>query len=151
METNERGKIVGAVTGLTAGLSPMHSITFIAAVGIAGLAAWIWMHGAGDPPPAFPLYGSIAASYAGGFLIGRVFRRIVKIAAIIAAIAIGALALLSRAHVETSKAKQAVETGSTWFQARASRVKDSLLHVLPSGFAGGAGVFAGARRRRIVG
>jgi len=35
---------------------------------------------------------SVAASYAGGFLIGRVFRRLIKTAAIVAAVLLGGLA-----------------------------------------------------------
>lgn len=84
----------------------------------------------------------------GGFLIGRVFRKVVKTAVILAVILLGGLALLNRLHIDTSKGTRAVEAGSTWVQDQAARAKDHLLHLLPSGGAAGVGVFAGARRRR---
>jgi hypothetical protein len=126
----------------------MNSLTFLVAFGVVGVAAWSWVHQPSDLRSSFPVYGTIAASYAGGFLIGRVFRRIVTIAAIIAALVIGGLTLLNRTHLDTSKAKEAVGTGATWFQDQAHRVKGLLLHVLPSGGAAAVGAFAGGRRRR---
>src|SRR5262249_13606934 len=96
---------------------------------------------------AFPLYGTIAASYAGGFLIGRLFWKVIKTAAIVAAIVLGGLALLNWAHVDTSKAKEVNKASSTWVRNHASRTKDYLLHFLPSGGAAGVGAFAGSRRR----
>jgi hypothetical protein len=151
MEANQRSRIAGGLAGFAAGLSPMNSFTFVLALAVTVLAGWGWLNHSGDPRPPFPLYGAIAASYAVGFLIGRVFRSVLKVAAIIAAILLGGLALLNRAHVETSQAKQAVQAGSTWLQAEASRAKACLLHFLPSAGAAGVGVFAGGRRRRVSG
>jgi hypothetical protein len=148
MDTNQRGRIAGGLAGLAAGLSPMNSRTFLLALGVTAVGAWVWFKQPGDPRPQFPWYGIIAASYAGGFLIGRVLWRAVKIAAIVAVLVLGGLALLSRAHVDTSKAQQTVKAGSTWVQDQASRAKDYLLHLLPSGSAAVVGVFAGGRGRR---
>jgi hypothetical protein len=125
----------------------MHSFTFLLAFGVAALAGWNWLKEPSEPRPPFPLYGIIAASYAAGFLIGRVFRKVVKTAALAAAIVLGGLAVLNRAHVDTSQAKQASEAGSTWVQSQARRAKDYLIHLLPSGAAASLGVFAGSRRR----
>jgi uncharacterized membrane protein (Fun14 family) len=80
-------------------------------------------------------------------MFGRVFRKVVKTAAILAALLLGGLALLNYARVDTTKAKEAVKAGSTWVQDQAGRAKDYLLRLLPSGAAAGAGVFVGARRR----
>jgi hypothetical protein len=126
----------------------MKSFTFVLAVGVTALAAWSWFSHSGDPQPPFPHYGMIAASYTGGFLIGRVFWNVVKTAAIIAALVLGGLALINRAHVDTSKVKQATEAGSAWVRKETGRAKHYLLHFLPSGGAAGVGVFVGSRRRR---
>jgi hypothetical protein len=151
MDTDQRGKILGGLTGLAAGLSPMKSVTFLLALGVAAVAAWVWFKQSGDPRPPFPRYGIIAVSYAGGFIIGRLFWKIVKTAAILAALVLGGLALLHYARVDDSKARQAVANGSTWVQDEVGRAKHYLLHLLPSGGAAGVGVFAGARRRRSSG
>src|SRR5262245_15660906 len=151
MNDKEKGGLLGGLAGFTAGLSPMNSFTFLLAVGVIAVAAWSWFKATGDPRPPFPTYGIIAGSYAGGFLIGRIFWRLVKTAAIVAAIVLGGLALLGRLNVDTSKARQVSEAGQTWVQKQASGAKDSLLHLLPSGAAAGVGVFAGGRRRRIDG
>src|SRR5688500_10918119 len=117
MIANERGKLMGGLAGVASGLSPMNSFTFIVALGISASAAWVWFKESGEVRRPFPIYGAIAASYAGGFLIGRVFRRIVKTAAIVAAIVLGGLMLLNYVRVDTSKARHAVEAGSTWVHA----------------------------------
>ena len=147
MNRDERGRIGSGLAGLVAGLNPMRSATFLLALSITAVAAWKWMNRASDPPTPFPFYGIIAASYAGGFLIGRVFWRIVKTAAIVAAIMLGGLAVFNRLHVNTTKAKEVTEEGSAWVRDEASRAKHYLVHLLPSGGAAAVGVFAGSRRR----
>ena len=111
------------------------------------MAAWKWFNRAGDPQPPFPHYGVIAASYAGGFLIGRLFWRVLKIAAIVAALVLGGLALFNWVHVDTSKVKEATESGARWVRNETSQTKHYLLHILPSGGAAGLGAFVGGRRR----
>jgi hypothetical protein len=148
MNNNPQGKVTAALAGLAGGLNPMKSITFLFALVLTALATWNWLNKSGEPRPSFPLYGTIAASYAGGFLIGRVFWKVVKTAAIIAAIVLGGLAVLNRAHVDTSKAREETEAGITWVRNEAKQAKHYLVHFLPSGGAGGVGVFAGGRRRR---
>jgi hypothetical protein len=147
MDNSQPKKSSGAFTNMAAGLNPMKSMSFLLALGVTALAAWKWFNRSGDPRPPFPLYGAIAASYAAGFLIGRLLWRVVKIAAILAALAIGGLTVLNRAHVDTSKAREATEAGSAWVRKEASRAKHYLLHFLPSGGGAGLGVFAGGRRR----
>ena len=147
MEQDERKSISAGILGVIAGLNPFTSVTFLIALAVLASAAWVWFRHSGEPGQTFPIYGAVAASYAGGFLIGRVFRRVLKIAAIIAAIVLGSLALLNRAHLDTSKAQQAVKASSTWLEENSARARDYLMHLLPSGVAGGAGVFFGGRRR----
>jgi hypothetical protein len=151
MDTDQRSGVLGGLAGLAAGLSPLKSFTFLLALGVAAVGTWLWFTQPGEPRPPFPRYGIIAVSYAGGFLIGRVFWKIVKTAALLAAIVLGGLAVFHYAHVDASKAKQAVSEGSSWVQDQSSRAKDYLLHLLPSGGAAGVGAFAGARRKRNAG
>jgi uncharacterized membrane protein (Fun14 family) len=148
MDTGRRNSIRGWVVDVVAGLNPMKSFTFILALGVAGIAAWAWFEHSGDPRPPFPHYGAIAASYAAGFIIGGVLWKIVKIAAVLAAIALGGLALLNHTGVDASKAKDAVTQSSKWVHQEAGSAKHYLLHLLPSGGAAGVGAFVGRRRRR---
>jgi hypothetical protein len=151
METGQRGKTLGALVGLVAGLNPAKSPTFLLAFGLSALAAWVWFRGSGEARRPFPVYGVIATSYAGGFLIGMIFRNMLKITAIVATMVLSGFALANCFGVDASKAKQAVAEGSTWAQEKAGRVKGYLMHLLPSGTAAGVGAFAGARRRRSGG
>jgi hypothetical protein len=147
MDNSQPSKVSRPLINLAAGLNPMKSISFLLALGLAALAAWTWFKRSGDPRPPFPIYGAIAASYAGGFLIGRLLWRFVKITAIVAALALGGLAVLNRAHVDSSRAREATESGSAWVRNEVSRAKHYLLHFLPSGCGAGLGAFAGGRRR----
>jgi len=147
LERSQQSERLGWPASLAAGLNPMKSLTFVLALGVTALAAWKWFNQSGDPRPPFPLYGAIAASYAGGFLIGRLFWKVLKTAAIVAALLLGGLAVLNRAHVDTSKAKQEAEAGSAWVRKEAGQARHYLLHFLPSGGGAGLGVFAGGRRR----
>lgn len=142
------GKMAGGLLGFLAGLNPMTSFTFVIALIVSGFAAWIWLRNGAEPHSPFPAYGAVAASYAGGFLIGRVFRRVLKTAALLGVVLLGLLGLLNHLHVDTSKAQQAVKAGSGWLQDRAGWASDYLMHFLPSGGAAGFGVFAGGRRRQ---
>jgi hypothetical protein len=147
MDNRPQSKLLAGLAGLAAELNPIKSFTSVLAIGVTALAAWIWVNRSGDPRPPFPFYGTIAASYAAGFLIGRLLWRVVKTAAIVSAILLGGLVLLNRVHLDTSKAKEATEAGSAWVRSQASRAKHFLLHFLPSGGGAGVGAVAGARRR----
>ena len=150
MNNTQQGRFKGALVSFVAGFNPMKSFTFLLALGLIALAALSWLKQTSDPQASFPLYGTIAGSYAGGFLAGRLLARLVKIAVVVAALVIGALVLLGRIHVDTSKAKEATEAGSTWVRNEASQAKHYLLHLLPSGSAAGVGAFAGGRRRTLA-
>jgi hypothetical protein len=148
MNNHQQGMVTRGLASVAAELNPLKSMTFLLALGLIAVAAYKWLREPEGSQSSFPFYGTIAGSYAGGFLIGRLFWRIVKTAAIVAAIVIGGLTVLNRVHVNTSKAKEAAEAGSTWVRNEASRAKHFLLHFLPSGVGAGLGVFAGSRRPR---
>lgn len=147
MDDSARGRLAGGVAGFLAGLNPLNSKTFILALVIAGFAAWRWQAHADDPQRVFPIYGVVAASYGGGYLIGRLFRRMLKLVAIAAALVISSLVVLKVVHVDTTKARESVTAGASWLQQQGERAQESLMHLLPSGTAAGFGAFAGGRRR----
>jgi hypothetical protein len=148
MNTDQQGKVTRELASLAAGLNPLKSPTFLLALLLIAVAGSNWLKHSGDPRPSFPLYGTIAVSYAGGFLLGRLLWRVLKTAAFVAAFALGGLTLLNRAHVDTSKARETAAQGSTWVRNEAGRAKHYLVQFLPSGGAASVGVFAGGRRGR---
>lgn len=147
MSNNQQRNLLGLLANLGGELNPLRSFTFPCALGITAFAAWAWLEKSAEPRPRFPWYGAMAVSYAGGFLIGRVFWKVLKTAAIVAAIVLGGLALLNRVDVDTSKAKEAAEADSAWVRKQASLAKHFLVHLLPSSLAAGVGAFTGGRRR----
>ena len=128
-------------------MNPMKSVTFVLALGVTVLAAWKLLKHSGDPWPAFPWYGMIAVSYAGGFLIGRVLGRALKTVAVVTAIVLGGLTLLRWTHVDTSKTAEQANAGVAWVRKEAKQLKHSLVHLLPCAGAATVGVFAGRRLR----
>jgi hypothetical protein len=145
-----RGSIATWLAGVTAGLNPFRSFTFVSATGLAALAAWVWLRrsSGSEGEAVFPFYGLIAASYAGGYLVGRAFRHVLRAIVSATAIVLSGVVLLQCVRMDTADAERAVESGSMWMRAKATRVKDYLLHLLPAGPAAGGGVFAGGRRWR---
>ena len=148
MEKHESKSIFSGLLGFAAGLNPFTSITFLLALLVTAFAAWVWFQHSGEASQSFPIYGTVGASYAGGYLIGRIFRRLLKIAVIAAAVVLGGFALINRMHLDTSKAEQAVKAGSAWLEDQSMRARNYLMDLLPSGAAGGFGAFAGARKGR---
>src|SRR6476646_2418339 len=89
MEKDEHKSIASGLIGVAAGLNPLTSVTFLLALLVLASAGWVWFKHSGEAVRSFPIYGTVAASYAGGFVTGRVFRRALKTAAIVAAIVLG--------------------------------------------------------------
>jgi hypothetical protein len=147
MKNGKQGEVSDALAGVAAEVNPLKSFTFLLALGVTVLAGWSWWNRSGEPRPPFPWYGTIAVSYAAGFMIGRLFWRVVKTAALVAAVVLGGLALLSRMHVDTSKARAEAKADAAWVRSEAKQAKHYLVHLLPSGAAAAVGVFAGGRRR----
>ena len=149
MQNVERRNIASGLAGVAAGLNPLTSVTFLLALLVTAAAGWIWFKNSSEVRQPFPLYGIVGASYAGGFLIGGILRSFLKIAAVVAALALGGLGLLYWTNIDTSKARETVKDSSAWLEKTSGQAKDYLMHFLPSGAAAGAGAFAGGRRRRV--
>ena len=94
-----------------------------------------------------PGYVHISASYLGGFLIGWLSRRILKLAAICTAIALSGLAWVHHLGFDTTHAQAVVERDSKWVQHEIVQTRDYLEGLLPSVTTGGLGAFFGFRRK----
>jgi hypothetical protein len=147
MSTDQRSRLAEGLSGFAANLNPLNSRTFVLALFVVGVGTWRWFRQSGEPQSNFPFYATIAASYAGGFLVGRLFRVLIKTTALVVAVVLGGLVLLNRVQVDTTKAKQAVQTGSSWAEDQVVRAKKYLLHWLPAGGVAGFGVVVGSRRK----
>ncbi|HEV2435484.1 MAG TPA: hypothetical protein VG077_05745 [Verrucomicrobiae bacterium] len=95
----------------------------------------------------FPFYVPMGVSYAAGFCIGWVFRRLIRIILAFTALVITLLALGKFAGCDVTPAQERVKHTSNWVQQEATTAKDYLQHLLPSVGAGGVGTFLGFRRR----
>jgi uncharacterized membrane protein (Fun14 family) len=90
------------------------------------------------------------ASFAGGFFIGWAYRKSLRIAGMIFA---GLLALVGLAKwsgllpLEWDALTQSLHDGFTFFSGEATKAEKFLTGLLPSGVAGLAGVFKGARHK----
>lgn len=161
------GVISGAISN-----GPWRAKSFLAAVtvALAGLGLWcsdaIKSHPATGPnttasdtvssgiPGAqsnwnkpVPGYVRVCVSYMGGFLLGWVFRRFIKIAAAGTALIIALLALGRHVGCDTTRAQDEVKRDSAWAQREAIETSDYLRGRLPSAAAGGTGVLFGFRRK----
>jgi uncharacterized membrane protein (Fun14 family) len=94
-----------------------------------------------------PAAMKVSACFVAGFLIGWLARTAIKIAALLAAIAIAILAGLARLGLDVSGAEEAVDSGVGWVGANVGHAQAWLLKLLPSASAAGAGGFFGFRRR----
>jgi uncharacterized membrane protein (Fun14 family) len=111
------------------------------------------------PPPATarpfigteaPLAFRFGAGYLGGFLVGWVWRKSVKLALSLGGTALAAVAMAKYAGVGVGEADwQALQTGVTqglgWLQQQALTLRDWLSGYLPSGVASVLGLWRGAR------
>ena len=95
----------------------------------------------------FPFYVRLGVSYVAGFCVGWCFRKLTRLIMVVVALVVGLLAYGKLAGCDTSHAQEHVKRGGEWVQHQADAARDYLLHVLPSGTAGGAGIFLGYRRR----
>jgi uncharacterized membrane protein (Fun14 family) len=95
-----------------------------------------------------PGYVRICVSYVGGFFIGWVFRRFLKVAVAGAVLIVALLALGRHVGCDTTRAQEQVKRSSAWVQHEMTETRDYLKGLLPSAAAGGTGVFFGFRRNR---
>lgn len=94
-----------------------------------------------------PFYVPIGASYVAGFCIGWVFRKLIRLIVITAALVVALLALGRFVGCDTTHTQEQVKHTGDWAQHEVVATEDYLRHLLPSVGAGGVGTFLGFRRR----
>ncbi len=136
---------------------------------LLGLGAWVHDVSKGAQPPAstgvtasareassgggwdftrpVPGYVRVCASYVGGFFIGWAFRRFLRLALTLGALAVLLVGLGKYAGWHTASIETEVKERTTWVQQEASVAKDYLKGLLPSSTAGAVGAFLGFRRK----
>lgn len=124
---------------------PWAAKSFLAvAVGtIGGLASWIGNF-------TSPAVAQIGGSYLGGFLIGWAFRRFLRIAAMLVAVALGCMAAMKATgwiDVDWSALEAQVSRTIQWLHGEAEGFKNIVTGFLPSAGAAGAGSFFGFRKK----
>lgn len=97
-----------------------------------------------------PGYVRVSVSYIGGFMIGWVLRRAIKVAVALAAVAITVVGIGKYAGWDTTRAQATVKERAVWAEQQAAATKDYLTGLMPSASAGGVGAFFGFRRRGKV-
>ncbi|HKW29749.1 MAG TPA: FUN14 domain-containing protein [Verrucomicrobiae bacterium] len=95
----------------------------------------------------FPFYVPIGASYVAGFCIGWIFRKLIRLIVITAALVVALLALGRFVGCDTTHTQEQVKHTGEWAQHEVTAAEDYLKHLLPSVGAGGVGTFLGFRRR----
>ena len=134
--------------------SPLPDETNNPAASASGLASsghvtastgsrWDW----GKP---FPFYLRLGVSYVAGYCIGWFFRKLTRLIMVTMAMIVALLGYGKLAGCDMSHARAEVKHGEDWAQHEATTARDYLLHLLPSGTAGGAGIFLGFRRRSQI-
>ena len=136
---------------------------------VVGLGFWVRDVAKGPPSPApgqaaasseqpvsgggwdfsrpVPGYVRLCASYIGGFFIGWAFRRFIRLALALVALAVLVVGIGKYAGWDTAPAETKVKERATWVQHEAATARDYLKHLLPSATAGAVGVFLGFRRK----
>jgi len=161
--------LFGAATA--SGDGPWRAKTVLLAlfVVVVGFGFWARDIARGRPPPAparvtapggrpasaggwdfsrpFPGYARICASYIGGFSIGWAFRRFIRLALALAALAVLLLGVGKYAGWNVAPAETGVKERAKWVQHEAAAASDYLKHWLPSASAGAVGAFLGFRRK----
>ena len=166
-------RILGSVLGAAAagGDGPWRARTILLAlvVVVAGLGLWVRDSAKGPPPPTpahvamspgqpasvgswdfarpVPGYVRVCASYIGGFFIGWAFRRFLRLALALAALAVLLAGLGKYAGCNIAPAETEVKERAAWVQHEAADARDYLKGLLPSTSAGAVGAFLGFRRR----
>lgn len=157
-------RILASVVGVLVGGSasgPWRSRSVLAATAAVLVGLGLWFAGGWkarqSAPPGVPLraafeqpvpgYVRVCASYVGGFVAGWLFRRFLRVAAVLSALALGGLALAARAGCDTRRAERQVYAGEAWAEREAGKAHRWLTGLLPSATATGIGAWRGFRRR----
>lgn len=97
-----------------------------------------------------PWMTRVGLSFFVGIIVGLVFRMFIKIAAGITVLIGGLILALSYFHVlniDMSSVKTEYASASAWLGDQASRLKDVVLHALPSTSSAAVGFLSGFKRR----
>ena len=89
-------------------------------------------------------------SFIAAFIIGWAFRVFIKAMAIITALGVGAMLLLSHfrvINIDFSAAEQHYATATQWLGDQALRLKDVAIAHLPASTSGAVGMFVGLRKK----
>jgi uncharacterized membrane protein (Fun14 family) len=166
-------RILGPVLGAAAasGDGPWRAKTVHLAllVVLLGLGFWVRDVAKGPPPPTHvpanitaeqaassgswdfsrpvPGYVRVSASYIGGFFIGWVFRRFIRVALALVALAVLVVGLGKYVGWNSSSAETQVKERAAWVRHEATTAADYLEGLLPSTTAGAVGAFLGFRRK----
>jgi uncharacterized membrane protein (Fun14 family) len=95
----------------------------------------------------FPTYVRVGLSYAVGYCIGWLFRKLIRIILVIGALIIGLLVFGKYAGCDMTRAQEQVKRSGEWAQHEAAAAQDYIKKLLPSAAGGGVGAFLGFRRR----
>ncbi|WP_455245619.1 FUN14 domain-containing protein [Petrachloros mirabilis] len=125
--------------------SPWNAKSFIAASAatIGGLASWIVNFSS-------PTVAQLGGSYLGGFILGWAFRRLLRAAAMMAALTIACIAVLKSTgwlNLDWPSIETQVSQGIRWLHGEAEGLKNLLTGFFPSAGAAGAGTFFGFRKK----
>lgn len=127
------------------GSEPPWNDKSVVAAGVTSLAgAFAWM---GDYSPALMRFGG---SYLGGFFIGWIFRRFVKLAIMLAGgalLIIGVLKGTGWITLDWASLEAWVHQTLASLQTGAEGLKQVLMGYLPSAGSAGAGLFVGFRKK----
>lgn len=121
-----------------------NSVVAAGATMAAGLAAWVTDYAAS------PAVAQLGGSYIGGFFIGWVFRRFLKMAALIAGGIFACIAVLKGTgwiDLDWGALETQITHSMAALQRGAEGLKQFLSGYLPSAGAAGAGTFFGFRRK----
>jgi len=99
---------------------------------------------------AAPAATRLGASFVFAYAIGWFLRRMLKLAAVLAVLALGVVYLLKRFDLLSDHAtvERAARDAGDWAQREGATFKDFVLGYVPSAAAGAAGLFIGFIRRR---
>jgi uncharacterized membrane protein (Fun14 family) len=93
---------------------------------------------------------TLGFGFAGGFIIGFIFRAFLKRMTLITILIAGGLFALSyffHVNIDFTHARDVWDSNAQWLTEQATRLKDVAVAHLPSSTGGAAGVFFGLRRR----
>ncbi|MGC4095900.1 MAG: FUN14 domain-containing protein [Nitrospira sp.] len=131
--------------GTLASDPPWAAKSFLAASATtaAGTGAWL-------TDMMSPALANGGASFLGGFLLGWIFRKTVKLALIVTAslvLLVAALKVTGWIHLDWTLIQADVNHILDWARGKAQGLKDVLTGYLPAAGAGGAGAFFGFRNK----